>query len=351
MSRRYGPIALILIVAISLVVGFLLGRSGSGTAGDADDDDDGPDRLIELDGERALRLTQEDLARGGIELIEAEPAVHDSETHAIGLVVDLRPLLELRASLASLLAERETARTIEHNAAQTLERAQALHEEDGNISTRQLQAAEVEHEAAAQRRRALEIEADTVHSRALLQWGPVLTEWALAESSAEFAGLVSHDDALLLVTLTGKISLAEGVETVHVSRDDDRSGAREASLISPAPGASLQAAGETWYFRAAADGLRAGMRVQVWVPSGRGDEAGVRLPSRAVVWHAGDPWVWVARSEHEFVRRPVRDPRPLDDGWFTADRSLEGQKLVGTGAQLLLSEELRRYIPDEDDDP
>jgi hypothetical protein len=51
------------------------------------------------------------------------------------------------------------------------------------------------------------------------------------------------------------------------------------------------------------------------------------------------------------VRRPVRNLRPLDDGWFATDRSLEGQKLVGTGAQLLLSEEHRRHIPDEDDDP
>lgn len=350
MNRRYVPIALILIVAISLAAGYLLGRSGSGTTGH-DDDDDGPDRLVELDGERALRLTPEDRARGGIELIEAEPAVLDSETGAIGVVVDVRPLLEFRSSLAALRAERETAQAIANNAAQTLDRARALHEEDGNISTRQLQAAEVEHEAAVQRRRALEIEADTVHSSALLQWGPVLAEWALAESSADFARILAGDDALLLVTLTGTASLADGVTSVHVNRDDKRTHAREASLISPAPGASPQAPGETWYFRTAADGLRAGMRLQVWIPSGRGDEPGVRLPSRAVVWHAGRAWVWLARTEHEFVRRPVRDMRPLGDGWFTADRSLEGRELVGTGAQMLLSEEFRRHIPDEDDDP
>lgn len=351
MTRPQAAIGLILIIAASVCAGYLLGRPGSSDGAGADDDDDSPDRIVELDGERAVRLTAEDQRRGGIELIELQRALFSSELHAIGEVLDLQPLLELRSALGARRAERETARVTVQNAAQTLERARTLHAEDGNVSTRQLQTAQLEHEAARQRYGALEIEAEDLRSRALHEWGPVLVEWALADSSADFERLLANEDVVLLVTLPGTASLPDGTDVVHVSRTDDRAGARQARLISASPRASPQAPGDTWYFRAAANGLRVGTRVHVRVPGGGEQEVGVALPSRAVVWHAGRPWIYLRKTPELFVRRPVDDAQPHGDGWFTADTALEREWIAGTGAQTLLSEEFRAQIPDEDDDP
>ncbi|MBA3563795.1 MAG: hypothetical protein H0W33_07265 [Gammaproteobacteria bacterium] len=350
MTRPQAAIGLVLIVVASVCAGYLLGRPGSSDGPGADDDDDGPDRIVELDGERALRLTAEDQRRSGIELIEPQRALFSAEVHAIGEVLDLQPLLELRTSLAARLAERETARMIEQNAAQTLERARALHAEDGNVSTRQLQAAQVEHEAARQRYRALGIESENLRSRALHEWGPVLVEWALADSSADFDRLLANEDVVLLVTLPGTVSLPDGTDVVTIGRADDPA-ALEARLISASPRASPQAPGETWFFMAAAGGLRVGTRVHVRVPGGGAQEVGVVLPSRAVVWYAGRSWIYLRKTPELFVRQSVDDARRHGDGLFIADITLEEESIAGTGAQTLLSEEFRAQIPDEDDDP
>lgn len=349
MNRSHAAIALVVIVAI--FAGYLLGRSSSGVRGPASDDDEAPDRSVLLEGERAIRLTQEDQRRGGIELIEPQRALFNSEATAIGEVMDLQPLLELRTLLAAGQAERAAARAIAQNAEQTLRRLRALHEEDGNISTRQLQAAQVAHEAARHRYRALEIGSEDLHASAVHEWGPVLVAWALAESSAEFARILANEEVVLLVTITGAASLPGDVNVVFVYREHDRAHAREAFLISASPRASPQVPGETWFFRTVADRLRVGTRVHVWVPGSGQDEVGVRLPSSAVIWHAGRSWIYLNRQPELFVRYPVDDPRPLEDGWFTADASLEEARIVGVGAQTLLSEEFRRQIPDEDDDP
>ena len=69
------------------------------------------------------------------------------------------------------------------------------------------------------------------------------------------------------------------------------------------------------------------------------------MPRSAVLRHDGRTWVFAQAEEEKFVRKPVTLDTPLDGekGWFVAEcGGIEaGDKLVVTGAQSLLSEELK----------
>ena len=45
-----------------------------------------------------------------------------------------------------------------------------------------------------------------------------------------------------------------------------------------------------------------------------------------------------------FVRREIQATQPTDDGWFVSNGVKAGERVVASGAQLLLSEELKSQI-------
>jgi hypothetical protein len=71
---------------------------------------------------------------------------------------------------------------------------------------------------------------------------------------------------------------------------------------------------------------------------------GVVLPRSAVVRHEGQTWVYTRRDDQTFERVPVVLEHALDEGWFIEAASGAPKHIVVTGAQTLLSEELRSQI-------
>ena len=87
---------------------------------------------------------------------------------------------------------------------------------------------------------------------------------------------------------------------------------------------------------------------------GKGDEKMgqmvSRLPDSALLWHAGHRWFYLEVEAHRFERRDAGQPRALRGGEWLVPGLASGARVVTTGAQSLLGEELRWSIPTEDDD-
>jgi hypothetical protein len=69
-----------------------------------------------------------------------------------------------------------------------------------------------------------------------------------------------------------------------------------------------------------------------------------------VVWHGGGAWAYVKEDNDTFVRRPVDTSHEAPGGWFNAAGFKEGEEVVVRGPQLLLSEELKFQIRNENED-
>ncbi len=97
--------------------------------------------------------------------------------------------------------------------------------------------------------------------------------------------------------------------------------------------------------------LRPGMAVTAYLEGGGAAVAGIRLPRSAVVRLAGQAWVYVQAAPDRFIRTGVHSFVPIDDAtWFVGGGVSPGDSVVTTGAQELLSEELKAQIEAEDED-
>ena len=98
--------------------------------------------------------------------------------------------------------------------------------------------------------------------------------------------------------------------------------------------------------------LRPGIAVTAYLEMPGRALKGVTVPWSAIVHHNGKNWAYVEVSDDHVSRREVQTDHPVETGWFMSDVFKTGQHVVVTGAQMLLSEELKsqiKVIGDEDD--
>jgi hypothetical protein len=320
-----------------------------------DDDDAGAYTAAEtkpgspVPGTGTVHLTAGQQKAGGLTLEPLKPASYQPEATAWGRVLDIQPLLELRMRYRAARADSEVAAAALELAEKNRARLGALHKAE-IIAGRELVQAEAQWRSDRAKADASRRLMGEIRREAQQAWGTELAHLALDGDAPLFDDLLSHRRLLLLVALPpGFPPPSRGAE-LFVARDHDRAHAATAELISAAPRTDELVQGETWFFHTAGERLRAGMRINVWVSLSGEALRGVVIPLSAVVWHAGKPWVYRRIDDENFARAEVAGYRDYGGSWFVERGFEPGDSIVVAGGQMLLSEEFRGQIPDEDDD-
>jgi hypothetical protein len=300
-------------------------------------------------GRLSVRLTPEQQRLGGVEIRALEEITYHPELRAYGKVLDIQPLLDLRTRYRNAQAELLIAQAALAVSQKTYQRVQSLHKEE-IIATRELHQAESQLASDRARVSAGRMHLEAIREEALQRWGGELFSWGLASDSKIFADFLTRQQLLLLVTLSAAQALPEDTRFIFVGRGNDRQNAYKAYLISPAPKTEDISQGETWFFRASAGRLRTGMRVEAWIPNAGEAARGVVLPRSAIIWHEGNPSVYLQAGPTAFIRRIVPSHQDYAGGWFVERGFSAGDRIVVSGGQMLLSEEFHRQIPDEEAD-
>ncbi|MGH8865258.1 MAG: efflux RND transporter periplasmic adaptor subunit, partial [Burkholderiales bacterium] len=253
-----------------------------------------------------------------------------SEVQGYGRVLDPTPL-------ATLLLEIESAAAALDASAKEYERAKALFADNQNSSARDLESAK----AAMKRDRAL---LEAARARLLTGWGKAL---ALREDlPALVKALTALESALVRLNLPPDEPLSSpptGARLVFLS-DENRSA--EADFLSPAPTteAAMQGQGFLFLLRTNSPEFRPGTAVTGFLKVRGEPQQGMLVPRSAVLRHEQQAWLYVQTDDAGFARKPIVLKHPSDDGWSITEGLRPSDRIVVSGAQVLLSEELKSQI-------
>ena len=301
-----------------------------------------------LSGQPVVHVTKQQQMTSGLITRILQSTKYQSELIAYGEVIDLQPLLDLRSRYFKAITTHKIARVKLNLARQSLTRVRNLHR-NGAISKRKLQIQQSQWEEAQAHHDAILYEINLIKDSTLLNWGNPLCQWAFATDSKEFSSLISDQQTLLQIILPPNQTLPMATESIFVAREGLRSKAVKAHILSPAQETNEEFQGEAFYFITSTD-IQTGMHVTAWIAREQNNQSGVVLPASALVRHLGQTYVYLQTGDTEFIRHVVATQLQTGDGYFVQAGILPGDKLVTTGAQMLLSEEFRGQIPDEDDD-
>jgi hypothetical protein len=316
--------------------------------GFADDDDKPVAKLSDSVGTGTIFLSAKAQAQSGLQTITLTQVSHHAEFTAYGKAVNIQPLTELRHRYLVALTERGGASARFQQAEQNIKRQQDLYR-DGATSKRNLQIQQAQWQTDKAQLDASGVQGKAIADEARLNWGKKLAEWAISTDSDQLGAFLSGKQILLQITLPANKQLPNDIQSIYVEASGNRSAANKAELISAAPQTDSTAQGESYFFQTGSNHIRTGMRVAAWIPEQGENQPGVVIPKSALVWHLDQAFVYIKTGAEQFGRRTIDQYSATTGGYFVSSGINAGEQLVITGGQMLLSEEFRGQIPDEDD--
>ncbi len=348
MKRIVRSIVLVLAVVIvsgGLIWGFLAGRGEQAAEAQREAPVKAPSRVSTEDGKTVLSFDSAAQRANGIDTSVLTATMQRAEAQATGVVVQLQPLLDLKASYNTPATDLIRAKASERASSEEYERLRLLNQNGKNVADKTVEAARATAESDAALVQNAQQAITILKGTTVLHWGPVVASW-IEGNSPQLDALLMQRMFLLQVTSTTAGPFATPKQAIVQYPDGTHTTADFVSVL-PQLDPRLQVP-SLLYRIAPHAGLVPGVNVSVFLPSGQ-EQTGVVVPSSAVVWSQGSAWCYVEPSPGRFERISIQTGRPEAHGWFVTEDILPGARVVTAGAQTLLSEEFRSQIQADQD--
>ena len=341
----------IIIVVLFWVLVFYGKDEYEAATGDHDATITSPSHVTTENGAPTIMLSVESQQQSAITTTTLQAAEHLGVISSFGVVVGIDPLVEQRTRYLSAIAEANVIKAALANSRRESERMAQLNQDNRNVSDRAAAAAKATMQADEARLAAAETAAASLQDSMRLQWGETLANWAVQQPAGDvLQKLLQHTEVLVQVALPMDAAQPGKGALLQLEAIGGTGGQIQAGYISASPQTDATLQGATFYYHAPAQYLRTGMRVSAHLATQNQKLSGVIIPATAVVWYANQPWVYQKQGKDKFVRHPIKTDTETDNGWFNATSLNAGDEVVTTGAQLLLSEEFKYQIKNENED-
>lgn len=308
-----------------------------------------PSRVTEKQGINIVSLPPATQQNSGIRTARVTAASYQGEIKSFGNVIGIDSLIEAKASYLTLKTNANLARAASSQNMQQYQRLKTLNEDDKNVSDRAVQEALAAVNADKANITASELQLKNLQNSMRLQWGEALAKLAFNEKlPPHLENLLNRKNVLIQASLPLSNATPKAGSSIAVTPLNESSSPIKAIYVSPASTSDSNGFGKTFYYSAPADQLRIGMRVNVEAAASDSTN-GIIIPSSAVVWYAGTPWAYFKQGNDQFVRNPISADTEVEAGWFNQGLDANSEVVVN-GAQLLLSEEFKYLIKNENED-
>ena len=293
-------------------------------------------------------MTEESQISAGLKIKNLQKIDYQYEFIAYGQVKSIQSLIKLRGDYFNALAIQQSAEAKFTQSQQALQRLKKLHQAGGG-SNRQLQLQQSKWRSDKAELAGSRYRLATIKENARFQWGEQSLKWLFNPDSKQYQHLINHQQFLVKITLPTGETLPKNKKPIYLQTNGHRHKATLADFLMNAPYTNNLGLGQSYFFVSADSTLRIGMTVTAWLPKNQ-QRQGFIIPTTAVVWHLGQAFVYLQTGEAVFIRQMITSIERIPEGYFIEQKLPKSKKLVEKGAQILLSEEFRGQIPDEDDD-
>jgi hypothetical protein len=340
MTSRQKWVAAAVAVLAALVIFvwlFVGGRKDESEGDEAEQVASAPPKISHSSGgEVVVELSRDEQARIGLETERVNAVTQSQEATAYGVVLDPAPLAALDAELVSTRAAVAASRA-------EYERARLLHSEQQNVSLKDFETARAKFQAD-------QAQLNLQYQRLADEWGVQFSAMAPAERASLVDALTKRVAGIIRLSLPPGQSLSQEPTEARIAVLGYEAYRLVSRSIWSAPTADPHLQGRGFLLEVEAQGfpLRPGTAVTGHLESPGTAKPGVVVPEAAVVRTGDRAWAYVQIAPTQFERRQLEATVPAVRGWFVTSGFAAGDHVVVTGAQALLSEELKSQIQVKD---
>ena len=234
------------------------------------------------------------------------------------------------------------------------ERFKALNDDNKNVSDKALQEMKVNFENTKIKLQTTQELITGIKQNIRAQWGEIILSMIDAGARKElFEFLIQGKARIIKVTLPENAD-NQPPKNISLALIDNLNEKFLASYLAESPTLDKSIKGKTYFYIVYSNQLRIDSKVIAnQVQDKLSSESGkyLAIPKEAVIWNSGQAWVYVQSSENKFFRKSIETSTESSDGWIVKENQIkENDIIVINGAQLLLSEEFKYQIKNENDD-
>lgn len=308
-------------------------------------------RVANKDGATIISISPAAQKQSDILTSPLKASSHQASISTYGNVVSIDSLIELRNRYLAVKSEIDVLKaTLSHDKSE-FERLKALNQDNKNVSDKAVAGAAANTKSDETKITAAESNAKNISDSIRQLWGDTLAQHAINPRTSDLLqALISNKRVLIQTTLPFDAAEPKQNSSIMIAPTAAPSHTMSAQYVSPAPLTNSTIQGKTYFYHAVTNELRAGMQINATTATSSKKSNGVIVPNNAIIWYAGKPWVYQKTGADQFSRKPIHTNIEVDDGWFYQGHLKANDEVVISGAQLLLSEEFKSQIMNENDD-
>ncbi len=325
--------AAVAVLAVLVILVWIFAGTGKDEGDEAEKVTSAPPKISHTRGGQAVvELNRDEQSRIGLETEALTAVTQSRESTAYGVVLDPAPLASLNAEVAATRAAVDASRA-------EYERARLLHSEQQNVSLKDFEAARAKFQTD-------QAQFNLVNLRVADEWGAKIAAMAPVERARLIDALTKRVAGLVRISLPPGQSFAQEPTQARVAAlgFDNQPSVTHSIWFAPTIDSHLQGQSFLLIIQAQGFPLRPGTAVTAHLESPGTAKPGVVIPEAAVVRTGDRVWAYVQIAPTQFERRQLVVTSPAARGWFVTSGFAAGDRVVVTGAQALLSEELKSLI-------
>lgn len=230
-----------------------------------------------------------------------------------------------------------------------------LNEDDKNISDLAIRKKQTEITDLENQVNIYENEKNNILIQVKQEWGEIFIN-ALNNKSNSLKKLLTGHNQLISLSMTQIDREQPAPQSIIIIPSISSTSEIKAKFLSRAPSVNQAIVGKNFFYLTPNNKLVINERVSAFISSSDAKGNYLLVPNSSVVWSNGQPWAYIRIKENgNFVRRSLQGMREAENGsangWIIKEGIInEEDEIVVNGAQLLLSEEFKYQIKNENED-
>jgi len=344
----------ILIITLIWII-MLLGKDEFLESDDNDNDNDETivDYTIIKDGLTYINLPAVVEKNSGIKLQKISISTHEQSIPSYGITVNLSPLLKNQNDFTNLKYQKTKLLAKLDEEAEQISKLIILNKDNKNIADsvvqeKNIEISDLKNDIAIINNNIKNLLFNIDH-----QWGKDFKELITDSKNHYLEKLLHNEYRLIKITIPINQTLDIIPKEIKVSPSNQPKKTYKATFISKAQDTDQSIQGKSFYYYVTENDLEIGLKLKAFIVSDKiePDNAYLFIPKESVIWSSGKAWVFIKNNEGNFLRKPLPRLVEIDGGWIIKEGIIiENDKIVVDGAQLLLSEEFKYQIKNENED-
>ena len=310
--------------------------------------------LKSANGINFITLSSEIQSNSGIKTIPVQSSVYKKNLTNYATVLNIDLLIEQKNRFNEIKNQISLLTNEFDRDKKIYERFKLLNDDNKNVSDKALQEVKVNFENTRIKLYATQELVSGIKQNIRTQWGETILSMIDQGLKKELFEFLLQDKARIVKVTLSENTDNEPPKNISLALIDDLNEKFLANYLAESPTLDKSIKGKTYFYIVYSNKLRIDSKVIAsLVQDSSSPESGryLAIPKESVVWNAGQAWVYIKTSENKFLRKIIETDNESSNGWIVKEEHIkENDLIVINGAQLLLSEEFKYQIKNENDD-